>query len=224
MLFRSLRPLCMGTLFWQLNDNWPVCSWSSIEHGGKWKFLHYAAKRFYAPVLVSAFQRQDQTLEVWVTNDQRTPVRGPVVAEIRNFAGKLLRRYRLPARVAASSAKLIKKWNVAELAPQPENVFLQLTFNGTTNTHFFTEYKRCELAKPKIRLQVLQDYRVTLRTDKPAFFVALNATGIRGEFDTNCVTLLPGQSQTFKFTPKEPVTPAAFKKNLTINHLRGTYP
>ena len=221
--WRSLRPNCMGTLFWQLNDNWPVCSWASINHGGKWKLLHYAAKRFYAPVLISAFQRKDGTLEVRITNDQLTPVRGTVAAEVRNLAGKLIRRYRLPARVAAGSAKLVKKWQVADLAPQPEKVFLQLSFNGTTNTHFFTDYKRCELAQPRIRIQVRKNYRATLRTDKPAFFVALNATGIRGEFDDNCVTLLPGQAQTFKFTPKQPVTLAAFKKSLTINHLRGTY-
>ncbi len=221
--WRSLRPNCMGTLFWQLNDNWPVCSWSSIEHGGKWKLLHYAAKKFYAPVIVSAFQRQDGTLEIWLTNDQLTPVRGTIVAEVRNFAGKLVRRYRLPARVSAGSAKLIKKWKVTDLAPQPEKVFLQLTVNRTTNTHFFTEYKQCTLDKPRLRVQVRKGYRVTLRTDKPAFFVALNATGIRGEFDDNCVTLLPDQAQTLTFMPKQLLTLTAFRKSITINHLRGTY-
>lgn len=215
--WRHLRPTCMGTLYWQLNDNWPVCSWSSVEHGGKWKLLHYAAKQFYAPVLVSAFQKNNQ-VEVWITNDQTTPVRGTVVAEVRTFTGQLVRRHRWPATVRGGSAKLIKK-----LPAGDATTFLQLTFNGATNTHFFTEYKRCDLAKPKIRVQVRQGYRVTLRTDRPAFFVSLNATGIRGEFDDNCVTLLPGKTQTFRFTPKQPVTLAAFKQSLTVNHLRGTY-
>ena len=221
--WRHLRPTCLGTLYWQLNDNWPVCSWASLDYGGKWKLLHYAAKKFYAPVLVSAFQRKEGQLEVWVTNDQRTPVRGTVVAEVRNFSGKLIRRYRLPARVAAGSAKLIKKWNVADLSADPANAFLQVTFNGATNTHFFTEYKRCELAQPRVRIQVGKGYRVTLRTDKPAFFISLNATGIPGEFTDNCLTLLPGQAQTLTFTPKHPVTLAAFRKSLTLHHLRGTY-
>ena len=221
--WRHLRPVCLGTLYWQLNDNWPVCSWASLDYGGKWKLLHYAARKFYAPVLVSAFQRKDGQLEVWVTNDQRTPVRGTVVADVRNFAGKLIRRYRLPARVAAGSAKLIKKWKVADLVADPATAFLQLTFNGATNTHFFTEYKRCELAQPRIRIQVRNGHRVTLRTDKPAFFVSLNATGISGEFTDNCLTLLPGQAQTLTFQPKHPVTLTAFRKALTIHHLRGTY-
>ena len=139
------------------------------------------------------------------------------------MAGKLIRRFRLPARVAAGSARLIKKWSVAELAPEPAKVFLQLRFNGATNTHFFTEYKRCDLAKPRIRLQIRKDYRVTLRTDKPAFFVTVNASGIRGEFDDNGVTLLPGQPVTLQFAPKQPVTRAVFRKSLTLQHLRGTY-
>jgi len=221
--WRHLRPVCLGTLYWQLNDNWPVCSWASLDYGGKWKLLHYAAKKFYAPVLVSAFQRKEGQLEVWVTNDQRTPVHGTVVAEVRNFAGKLIRRYRLPARVAAGSATLIKKWKVADLIADPATAFLQLTFNGATNTHFFTEYKRCELAQPRVRIQVGKGHRVTLRTDKPAFFVSLNATGIPGEFTENCLTLLPGQAQTLTFTPKHPVTLAAFRKSLTLHHLRATY-
>lgn len=54
--WRSLRPRCMGTIFWQLNDNWPVASWASIEYGGRWKVLHYAAREFYAPVMTVGYQ------------------------------------------------------------------------------------------------------------------------------------------------------------------------
>ena len=52
--WRSLKPHCQGTLYWQLNDTWPVCSWSSLDHGGGWKLLHHMAARFYAPVTVVA--------------------------------------------------------------------------------------------------------------------------------------------------------------------------
>ncbi len=50
--WRGIKPHCMGTLYWQLNDTWPVCSWSSLDHGGNWKLLHHMARRFYAPVSV----------------------------------------------------------------------------------------------------------------------------------------------------------------------------
>ncbi len=219
--WRHLRPTCMGTLYWQLNDNWPVCSWSSLEYGGKWKLLHHAARKFYAPVLVSAFQRDAGTLELWVTNDQVTPVKGTVVAEVRTFDGTIRHRLRLPVRVPGGSAKLIRTVKVADLAPEPANVFLELAFKGATNTHFFTEYKRCALAKPKIRMDVLDGHRVKLQTDKPAFFVMLTADGIPGEFDDNGITLLPGRPQTLRFRPKRAVTAAAFRKSLTLRHLRS---
>ncbi len=61
--WRSLKPHCMGTLYWQLNDTWPVGSWSSLDHGGGWKLLHYMARRFFAPVAVFAMPGKDGTIE-----------------------------------------------------------------------------------------------------------------------------------------------------------------
>src|SRR4029077_10425177 len=60
--FRRSMPRTMGALYWQLNDCWPVFSWSSLEFGGAWKALHYAAKRFFAPALVSAHVPGDEWL------------------------------------------------------------------------------------------------------------------------------------------------------------------
>ena len=82
--WRAQRPRCMGTLFWQLNDNWPVASWSSIEYGGKWKPLQHLAKRFYAPVAVVAQPsiadgRADVTKGMALAlNDTAETVRGEV--------------------------------------------------------------------------------------------------------------------------------------------------
>ncbi len=59
--FRRSMPRTMGALYWQLNDCWPVFSWSSVEFGGKWKALHYGARRFFAPALVSAYIPGDET-------------------------------------------------------------------------------------------------------------------------------------------------------------------
>ena len=52
--WRSTKPRCMGTLFWQINDTYPVASWASLDYGGQWKLLHYMAKRFFLPVNVVA--------------------------------------------------------------------------------------------------------------------------------------------------------------------------
>lgn len=55
--WRSLKPHCMGALIWQLNDTWPVASWSSLDYGGGWKLLHHMAQRFFAPVAIAAIPR-----------------------------------------------------------------------------------------------------------------------------------------------------------------------
>jgi beta-mannosidase len=71
--WRSLKPHCMGTLIWQLNDTWPVCSWASLDHGGGWKLLHHMAKEFYQPVFVSAVPVAGQ-VELRAVNDTGSPV------------------------------------------------------------------------------------------------------------------------------------------------------
>jgi len=59
---------CMGALYWQLNDCWPVASWSSLDYYGRWKALHYFTKRFYHPVLANVKEDPDK-VEFWVIND-----------------------------------------------------------------------------------------------------------------------------------------------------------
>ncbi|GHC00412.1 beta-mannosidase [Cerasicoccus arenae] len=66
---RRNMPRTMGALYWQLNDCWPVASWSSLDFGGRWKVLHYAARRFFAPLLVSVKRLGEES--VYVSNNYR---------------------------------------------------------------------------------------------------------------------------------------------------------
>ncbi len=89
--WRAAKPRCMGALYWQLNDVWPTASWSSIEYGGKWKLLHYAAKRFFDPLLVTAFLSPttpaNPRLEIWVASDLVYRVVGSATARFIDFDG-----------------------------------------------------------------------------------------------------------------------------------------
>ncbi len=78
---------CMGALYWQLNDCWPVASWSSIDYFGRWKALHYFAKRFYAPFAASVKEDRDSA-ELWVTNDRRDARKGRLVWKVADASGK----------------------------------------------------------------------------------------------------------------------------------------
>jgi Beta-galactosidase/beta-glucuronidase len=71
---RACRPQTTGSLYWQLNDVWPGASWSSIDYFGRWKALHYAARRFFAPVAISAERRENGVTEVALISDKTTPV------------------------------------------------------------------------------------------------------------------------------------------------------
>ncbi|WP_375194443.1 glycoside hydrolase family 2 protein [Sphingobium sp.] len=71
---RACRPETTGSLFWQLNDVWPGASWSSIDYYGRWKALHYAARRFFAPVAISAGRRENGATEISLISDKAAPV------------------------------------------------------------------------------------------------------------------------------------------------------
>ena len=234
--WRHLRPTCMGTLYWQLDDTWPVCSWSSIEYSGKWKLLHYAAKRFYAPVLLAGFVVGD-SVEIWAVNDRRDPVAGRVSAVVMDFAGRTIRKESVAMRAPAGSARILLKRLLSSLTPAPERSFLMLTLEAegqaVTSELFFTEYKRCEIAKAAVRAEVTagtggRGIMVALTTDAPVFFVSLDAAGIPGEFEDNGFTLVPGAPRVVGFAPrgvgdKGRPSLAEFRRALSVRHLRDTY-
>lgn len=229
--WRHLRPTCMGTIYWQLNDNWPVCSWASLEYGGKWKLLHYMAKRFYAPTIVSAFQRDDGTVEVWLTDDSAEAQPAVVTLQVRDFTGKPLKTETFNVRTPGGGARLLKAYPLSRLTGAPHTAFLLLSLEVggavTRNEHFFAVPKKCDLpcANVGVRAKLAAGgFAVSVSSDAPAFYVSLNADGIRGEFDDNAFTLLPGETRTLHFTPKqEGVRLAAFRRALSFKHLRLTY-
>ncbi len=259
--WRTLQPRCMGTIYWQLNDVWPVASWSSVEYTGKWKHLHYHAKRFFQPLTVLAVpsdkkaeqldvsdstsfvapsdeQHASQIL-VYSINDSAKDVTAKITVTARTFDGAVAKEVKLPETVVpARSAKLIKTLTADEFgdADARAKLFLTLEQKGKSGTEavetvcndlFFTHYKMCDLGDANVtalaQKQTDGTWEVTVRTDKPAFFVWLNASGIAGEFSDNSFTLLPGTVKTVTFKPKGQGDFIAFKKALEIKHLRQTY-
>ena len=227
--WRALRPTCMGTLYWQLNDNWPVCSWSSIEYDGTWKLLHYAAKRFFAPVLLCAWLK-DGRVEVSLVNDLPVDARCRTTVAVVSFSGKVLRRESADVRAPAGSVQKVKSWALDGIASSPEAAFIHLTLVRDSETSygelFLTEPKRVTLERAKVSLETEGTeggFSVRLSTDAPAFYAALDPGGIAGEFSDNCVTLLPGTVRTVRFRPREKVTIDKFRRALSVRHLRDSY-
>ena len=212
--WRGEQPRCMGTLFWQINDNWPVASWSSIEYGGKWKPLQYLAKRFFEPVHVTL----SPDGMVKVVNDTDKRVEGKVVAVFHGFDGKNEevvvgndKAKQVGIAVGANYAAAVGK-----ITPRDDAV-LELRFGNSVNFPVRANYKG-DLPKANVKAEI-KGFTVTLTTDKPAFWVWMNVKGIRGEFDDNAVTLVPGNPRTFTFRAKDSITPEQFKAAFSVTHL-----
>lgn len=114
--FRRNRGRCMGAIYWQLNDCWPVISWASIDYCGRWKALQYYAKRFFAPILLSCEETSMMTEEIningenesfvpavafYLSNESMTEHKGNVEWELRNAQGEVLRQEKYEVYVEA---------------------------------------------------------------------------------------------------------------------------
>ena len=115
--FRRQRGYCMGSTYWQFNDCWPVASWSSIDSFGRWKALHYAARKFYAPVAMGLFLEED-TLTVNIANETRMPFRGTLRVGLRKADFTLLDSKEIP--VAADALSSV---DVIRYRPQPTDPY-----------------------------------------------------------------------------------------------------
>src|SRR5205085_114414 len=97
-------PHNMGSLFWQIDDCWPVASWSSIDYYGRWKALQYYARRFYNPLLVSPHPEGD-AINLYVVSEHPTPVPAHLTATLMDFAGHALTQTSADVNVAPLTSK-----------------------------------------------------------------------------------------------------------------------
>ena len=226
---RRNRPYCMGTLYWQLNDSWPVVSWSSIDYYGNWKALHYQAKRAFAPVLVDAV-KEGEDLNIYVMSDKlEADKEVTLLLRVMDFNGKVLTKKSIKGEVPANASTLYYKEPYAGMTTSPQNTFLLMTLKNkkgevlSEEIYYFNHAKDQELPKTEIRYKVKPmdgKYEVTLSARQLArdVFIEIPVQGAR--FTDNFFDLLPGQ------TKKVIITSDKLKKNekvdITIKQLSDT--
>lgn len=152
---RRNRGRCMGALYWQFNDNWPVASWSSIDYYGRWKALHYFAKKFYAPI-VASMERNGYKITPVVTNDTKEYSKFRVDINIKDFSFRNLYSESFENRVDALSVYREKTIDVEEYVRGKErDVFVEIVFtDGEGKKHIdidtFVPYKHLHLNDPEL--------------------------------------------------------------------------
>ncbi|MFP4375108.1 MAG: glycoside hydrolase family 2 protein, partial [Spirochaetaceae bacterium] len=132
--WRTRRPVCMGALYWQLNDLWPVASWSSIEYSGRWKLLHYAAARFFRPLHLVLLEGPGGAIEAWLLNDTAADVAGELELRLLDFDGNLLESHRATPTAVAETASWAARVHVPS-ALRAGSYFCDARFTPRGGTH-----------------------------------------------------------------------------------------
>jgi beta-mannosidase len=222
--WRSLKPHCMGTLYWQLNDTWPVASWSSLDHGGGWKLMHYMARRFYAPVALMALpDKKTGGIIIKAVNDRLTKQKLSLKLSTLDPAGKAKHLKDISANIPADKAVEVAKLKKGQLPPGHILILDYEAADGSKGrVHFANEpYKAMNIINPEISHSTkIKDGKlhISLSTKNAALFVTAE-TGVFGRYSDNVLDMLPNEKATIIFTPDNSDDLKAAQTNLIIRNL-----
>jgi beta-mannosidase len=190
-----------GTLIWQLNDCWPVISWSLIDYENRPKASYFFARRFFAPVLLS-FENREEELYLWLVNDRLTEQRGKLRINVRTFDGRSLHKEKLGAEIVPNGSKAVRvldKDKYGELKSDRAYVRAVLTLEDekpVEATHFFYRMKYLDLPASLINARLTEADEgsavLALSSDKLIRSVFIDLPGWR--FSDNFFDLHPGES------------------------------
>jgi beta-mannosidase len=212
---RRAKPYCMGTMYWQLNDCWPVISWSSMDHTGQWKALHHAlARDLYKTFLISIHQEKDD-IGVWVVSDSTKDVNATLKMEWLSFDGTNRTTW-LDSTITVSAGKSKKTASFRlekKTKRNSHNSFLHAELmHGelvlAEKNFFFEKPKSLALPDPHIASEIhysgIQSpyadypatYSISILSDKFAKDVLLSYDFEEVKFSDNYFDLLPGEKKT----------------------------
>lgn len=179
--WRRNRGRCMGTLYWQINDNWPAPSWSSIDYFGRWKALHYMAQKFYAPHAVS-MTLEDHRCHVYFSNESFETTEYSLTLSIRDLSGNVLETYETKGNSPAFSAIETAVVDICSWEDQKDDVFLEAVIHTKDqkvlkDMETLVPYKYLNLKNPVISTEAEETndaFILHISSDCFAPFVALD--------------------------------------------------
>jgi len=223
---RVFQPWCMGTLYWQLNDCWPVTSWSGLDYYGRWKALHYHVKRAYAPVMIVA-ARVDGCVKVAALNDYTKGFEGKLLCKLQDMNGNIIGQWEeLPELLPQSNTEI---FSVPDDGKSSEElVFVARLFRGDEEISnyflYFATTKDMDLPDPGISFEVLETGSgpaINIHVDKLARQVFLEANGLDGRFEDNFFDMAAGETREIRYYGKAGISELSGK--LKIKSIYDTY-
>ena len=227
-------PHTQGALYWQHNDTWPGPTWASIDYHGRWKALHYMAKRFFAPRLISAVEDMERgTVEVHVSNDMIDARKAAVRWELTSLEGAVVAAGKKPFDMPANRSRRVQvlnlKRHLKEHGPRNLLLWLDLAVRGkivSDNLVLFERPGKIDLPDPELRATVKADedgFQVAVKAKHPALYVWLELDGTDAAFSENFFCLRPGTAATVRVHPEARLSVKAFKAALRVRSLVDTY-
>ena len=229
---RRNRHRCMGSLYWQLNDCWPVASWSGIDYYGKWKALHYTVRDVFSSFLISHEETEDQ-IKIFVVSDSLNSISATLKLRLIDFEGNELKKWSKEINVESSSSAikmgLLKSELLDESMLKDKLLLLELIDESnnilTQNKIYFSSFKDLQLSKPSLNYSILEKedvFEVVLKTDKLAkdIFLVSSSTS---SFSDNFFDLLPGIEKKVFIEKGQFKDLEVFENNLRVMTLYGTY-
>jgi len=226
--WRSRMMKTAGALYWQLNDCWPVTSWSSVDYARRPKGLYYYSKRFFAPLAVRVSSLPDG-VHAWIVNDSPEPVSGEIAVGAFMFDGAETGCVREDVNVPANGVHHLGPFTpellgVADVSRQ----FIAGTFKAadglrTRDVCFLVRPKHLALPNPQFQCEVHGadgSLVVTLTARRFAYGVYLRLPGTPARFSDNFLTLLPGETVELDIS-RSRLSPAKAAKKLTFSWVRG---
>lgn len=205
---RQHMPYCMGTLYWQINDCWPVASWSSIDYYGRWKALHYFAKESFKDEAL-IFDQTEEQLKVFVVSDKLKAKQAQLKLTLQSLSGEKLSDEVLTIEVKANQSTKVAVKNLSDLIKDYKREEITLIGELLIDSelidqkkHYFVRTKELRLGQAQIQIKQLSEvgeFKIT--TDQFAKSIWLD-TEEAGYFSENYFDLLPGETKVVQFTPR----------------------
>lgn len=213
--FRSLMPHCMGVLYWQYNDCWPVCSWSSVDYFLRWKALHYFAKKFFAPTLVYLNIVEGQ-VQITVVHEGREELIFNLEWALKDFWGEVIHQGGQESKVSPNTVKHLTTLTQSDLLAgnHPAKSYLAVYLKQGTkviaqNLLYFVSPQLLQLQQVPIQYEVQVEEEkvlVHLVSSTLAKNVRLNFPSSEGHFSDNFFDLEAKIPQTIEYYPKTKIS------------------
>lgn len=227
---RRSKPYCMGTLYWQLNDCWPVTSWSSADVNNNWKALQYTVRNLYRDILVSVIVERD-SCNIYLVSDRLTQTNGEINVNLVNFNlnhknsernSKTLFQKNLTLSANSSMKVLSIPLSSMGSLEDLRSMIIEANFKTSggeiyTNSKFLTKLGLLSLKKADVKMEIKRakgGYKIILNSNQFSPFVQLYLTKSHAWFEDNFVHLMPGQQ--VEILCKTNLNLESFKKQIKL--------